>query len=184
MKLIRKLKHIAGKKRLLAETAPERARAGSNFNAARKIGLVYKDQDEEFFNKVRTFSRYLKDNFGTRTVLAMGFVDETQKHLPVWQAQKLEFGFFTREDLNWYLKPVKKVKSFLAEDFDMLIDLSSGNEVPVNFILKESAALMKVGRNGSDAEQFCDFIIDMNASEPLDNYIKQLNIYLSNPKIQ
>jgi hypothetical protein len=82
------------------------------------------------------------------------------------------------------MKPIRHVEPFLQEDFDMLIDLSGGNVLPLNFVLKQSRAKMKVGLKGTRAERFCDFLIEMGANPGLDKFVDQLNLYLSNPKIK
>lgn len=184
MNLIRRIKHAAGGRLLRNEAEPSRRRQGFNFHSAERVGLLYKDQDEPHFNKVRAYAKLLKDEFGIKSVRAIGFVDEINKRLPVWQAQKLEFEYFTREDLNWHFRPVQKVQSFLEEEFDILIDLSDGNDVPLNFILKMSTAKMKVGRKGSRAERYCDFILNVVDTASMQDFISQLNNYLSNPKIR
>lgn len=96
-----------------------------------------------------------------KSVFALGYVDVETKKIPIWQNQKLESEFFTREDLNWQMRPVKNVSKFINEDFDILVDLTSGKNLPLNFLVKESKAAMKVGVKGSTAERYYDLIIDM-----------------------
>lgn len=169
---------------LRREAEPPRIRQGFNFHSAEKVGILYKDEDENHFNKVKAYARFLKDQFNIKYVRSLGFVDEVTKRLPPWQSQKLEFEFFSREDLNWHLRPVQNVSGFLQDDFDILIDLTGGDVVPMNFILKESRASMKVGWRGSKAERYCDFIINMGEEKSMEKFIDQLNLYLSNPKIK
>jgi hypothetical protein len=161
-----------------------RLRKGSNFNSAERIGIIYKDTNEEFFKDLKAYSKYLRENFSIKSVFLLAFVDEREKKLPAWQQHKLEMEFFTQQDLNWSLRPVSGVEKFLREDFDILIDFSGGNVVPLNFILKESHAKMKVGMRGSRAERYCDFIIDMGNQFGVAKFVEQLNSYLSNPKIR
>ena len=184
MKMVRRIKQAAGARFLRQEAEPQRERKGSNFNSAQRIGILYLDQDEPYFNKVRNYAKYLKDEFDIKSVIALGFVDEVNKKLPIWQLQKLELNYFTREDLNWHYKPILNVQKFVSEDFDMLIDLSGGNCVPLNYVLKESKAKMKVGLKGSKCERYCDFLLNMGEQPSTDKFIEQLNLYLSNPKIK
>jgi hypothetical protein len=184
MKMIRRIKQSFGSRMLRSEAEPARQRMGFNFNSAERIGILYSDVDEPHFNKVRSYAKFLKDEFGIKSVRALGFIDEINKRLPVWQSQKLEFEYFTRDDINWHFKPVQNVETFIQDDFDILIDLSSGNDVPLNFVLKESKAHMKVGRKGSKAERYCDFIMNMGDDTGMEKFIVQLNTYLSNPKIK
>ena len=184
MKLVRRIKQAAGGRFLRNEAEPQRERRGSNFNSARRIGLLYLDSDEPHFIKVRNYSKFLKDEFDIKSVICLGYVDEVKKKLPVWQLQKLELNYFSREDLNWHYKPIQNVATFLQEDFDILIDLSGGNVVPLNYVMKESKARMKVGLKGSRCDRYCDFLLNMGDAPSADKFIEQLNLYLSNPKIK
>jgi hypothetical protein len=103
--------------------------------------------------------------------------------VPVWQQKKLEFDFITRSDLNWYLRPVKNARKFVEDDFDLLIDLSGGNELPLAFVLKASKAQMKVGWSSSLSAPSCDLVFDMRGNHSPDAFIQELIRYLSNPKI-
>jgi hypothetical protein len=184
MKLIQNIKHAAGVRTLFKEPEGERQCKGMNFHSAQRIGILYKDEDEPHFNQIRNYCKSLKDKYDIKSIMVIGYVDLVYKKLPVWQAQKLEYSFFTKDDVNWQMKPIRHVEPFLQEDFDMLIDLSGGNVLPLNFVLKQSRAKMKVGLKGTRAERFCDFLIEMGANPGLDKFVDQLNLYLSNPKIK
>ena len=184
MKAVQNIKEIAGRRALRKEPEPNRIRCGGNFNSAQHIGILYIDSDESHYNFIRNYAKLIKENFGVKNVTALGFVNEPSKRIPVWQSQKLEFGFFTKDDLAWNLKPVQNVEKFVAIDFDILIDLSGGNNLPLNFILKQNKAKMKVGMHGTKGEKYYDFLLNMNANASLDKFAEQLNMYLSNPKIK
>jgi hypothetical protein len=184
MKIIRNIKTIVGRNVLRSEKEPERVRRGSNFTNASRVAFLYKDADEDFFKKIKQYIKQIKTDYGIKHVFALGFVDTESKKIPIWQNQKLESEFFTREDLNWQMRPVNNVGKFINEDFDILIDLTDGKSLPLNFVAKESKAAMKVGVKGSTAERYYDLIIDMGYSFSIDKYLDQLKLYLSNPKIK
>ncbi len=181
---MQRLKKTLGVRLYHKEVEPLRLRKGFNFHSAERVAFIYLDSDEDFFKTLRKYAKYLKENFNIKSVMMMGFVDEPDKKIPIWQQHKLETDFFSRVNLNWYLKPVSGVKIFLEEDFDILIDFSGGNSLPLNYVLKESIAKMKVGALGSRAARNCDFILNMGNQFGADKYIIQLNAYLSNPKIK
>lgn len=184
MKAVRNIKEALGRRALRSEQEPTRIRRGGNFNSAQHIGLLYIDSDEPHFNLVRSYAKLLKEKYGVKNVSALGFVNENAKRIPVWQAQKLEFTFFSKDDLNWHLKPIQNIEKFTKEEFDILIDLSGGNSLPLNFILKQSRAMMKVGLRGTRGEKYYDFLLNMGGNSSTDKFIEQLNLYLSNPKIK
>ncbi|MDZ4752050.1 MAG: hypothetical protein SGI87_10575 [Flavobacteriales bacterium] len=184
MKILRTIKTIAGRNALKREKEPERVRKGSNFANASKVAFIYLDSNEEFFRTIKSYIKQLKAEFNIKTVSALGYVDADSKRMPVWQNQKLEFEYFNRGDLNWHLKPVGNVTKFVKEDFDILIDLTDGKALPLNFVVRESRAYMKVGIKGSKAEKYYDLIIDMGHDFQIDKYLDQIKLYLSNPKIK
>lgn len=184
MKLFNKIKHSSGNRALKKEAEVERLKRGANFHSANRIGIIYKDIDEPHYNKVKAYAKLLKDKFPIKGIAVLGYIDLPYKQLPVWQSQKLEFQYFTHDDLSWNRKPVRQVNDFVMEDFDILIDLSDGNVLPLNFLLKMSKAKMKVGLAHTAAEPFCDFLIDLGNQPAIDKYVDQINLYLSNPKIK
>jgi len=184
VKIRGKIKEMAGSRLLKKEFEVLRIRKGSNYHSAKSIGIIYKDLDEAFFKEIRAYAKYLKDEYNVQQVIALGFIDEVAKKIPVWQQHKLEFEYFTKDDLNWHLKPVKGISRFVQVPFDLLLDFSGGNVVPLNYVFKSSVAGMKVGVRGSKSERFSDFIIDMGSQFGLEKYVEQLNLYLSNPKIK
>lgn len=181
---MQKLKRTLGVRMFRQESEPLRLRKGFNYQSAERVAFIYKDSDEAFFKSLKSYAKYLKENFDIKSVMMMGYVDEPEKRMPIWQQHKLESDYFSRANLNWYLKPVSGVKTFTQEDFDILIDFSGGNILPLNYLLKESRAKMKVGVLGSRAARNCDFILNMGNQFGVDKYIVQLNAYLSNPKIK
>jgi hypothetical protein len=181
---MQRLKKTLGVRLFHQEAEPLRLRKGCNFHSAERVAFIYLDSDEEFFKSLKKYAKYLKENFNIKSVMMMGFVDQPDKKIPIWQQHKLESDFFSRSNLNWYLKPVSGVKNFIEDDFDILIDFSGGNTLPLNYVFKESKAKMKVGALGSRAARNCDFILNMGNQFGVDKYIVQLNAYLSNPKIK
>jgi hypothetical protein len=181
---MQRLKKTLGVRLFHQEAEPLRLRKGCNFHSAERVAFIYLDSDEEFFKSLKKYAKYLKENFNIKSVMMMGFVDQPDKKIPVWQQHKLESEFFSRSNLNWHLKPVSGIKIFIEDDFDILIDFSGGNTLPLNYIFKESKAKMKVGALGSRAARNCDFILNMGNQFGVDKYIVQLNAYLSNPKIK
>jgi len=184
MSIMKRIREFFGSRILRAEEEPVRIRTGSNFHSADRVAIIYRDMDETFFKDLRDYAKYLKENFKIKSVYLLAFVDEPEKKIPAWQQHKLELEYFTRNDLNWHLRPVTNADIFVKEDFDILIDFSGGNVVPLNFILKESASRMKVGMRGTRAERYCDLMIDMGNQFGVAKYVEQLNSYLSNPKIR
>ncbi len=180
MKIVQQVKQKAGFQMLKKISEPVRIKHAFNFDTAKNIGILYQDDDERLYNKIRAFAKELKEKHQVKNVRALGYVPAKEKMLPIWQSQKLEFGYFTQDDLNWHRRPVTRVTAFRNEEFDMLIDLSDGNILPLLYLFKESKAKMKISMQSSSAEKFADFMLIMKPPFVFDQYLSQLKIYLGN----
>jgi hypothetical protein len=185
MGVLQGLKTSIGRRFLKKEKTGKRRRKGSNFNLAQKVGLIYMDTDDANFKKIKDYVTFLHQNHGIRKVLALGYINADNKNVPSWQTHQLEYEYFTNNDLNWYNKPSMSnmLRSFVEEEFDILIDLTFKECIPLGFLASQSRAGMKVGLKGGFNEGLYDLIIDMD-SDDLDKYLEQLDFYLSNFKIQ
>jgi len=184
MKMTRSLKEKVGWIKLAREAEPTRTRRGSNFIQAKKIGILYRDEDERTYNRIRTFAKSLKEAYHIQTIQVLGFVDAPDKRLPVYQQRKLEYDFLSLSDVSWAFRPIRNVRNFLEHEFDILIDLSGGNQLPLAYVLKRSTSSMKVGWKSSRTESYCDVTIEMGGSVSPDLFIQQLNLYLGNTQIK
>jgi hypothetical protein len=184
MKIAKSIKYSIGRKMLRKELDAVRLRKGYNFNSAQSIGIIYHDVDEAFYKAIKEYAQFLKATFEVKTVKMLGYVDEVAKRIPPYQQHALDAEYFAKEDLNWYGKPAQGIENFINEDFHILLDFSGGSTLPLNYVLKESRACMKVGVKGTMGERYCDLIIDMGQVTGIDKFVAQLNQYLSNSKIR
>jgi len=163
---------------------PVRIKHAFNFNTAKSIGILYQDDDERLYNKIRAFAKELKEKHEVKNIRALGYVPVKEKMLPIWQSQKLEFGYFTQDDLNWHRRPISRVTAFRNEEFDMLIDLSDGNVLPLLYLFKESKAKMKVCRDNTENGKAGDFLLMLPTPFQFDKYLQHIKSYLGNPALQ
>lgn len=178
------LRQRVGRIRLSREPEAARLRGGTNFTRAARIAILYLDSDERAFNRVKAYAKSIREKYGTQSIMVLGYVDATEKQIPVWQQRKLEYDYITRDDLNWYLRPSRHISGFLERDYDLLIDLSGGDVLPLVFVLKASRAAMKVGRADSTCAPYCDLTLQVDESSSPEQFIQQLNSYLSNTQIK
>lgn len=166
------------------ESETPRLKKGCNYNKAQDIAILYKDKDDELFRKIKQFVKYLHEEHGIRKVLAFAFIDASGKEIPERQMHKLEFDYYTIEDISWHLKAKANVKKFTHHEFDILINLAHQEEVGINYIINHSKAKMKIGKAGISFEDKYDLLVDMHDDKDIDEYIKQVNYFLSNFEIQ
>lgn len=146
-----------------------------NLKDASSLAIVYYLKKDEDYTAVSDFVESLKKR-GLR-VKALGYVKDrhlTQKYLP-----KLTYDYFYDKDLNWFGKPGGNyVRDFLDKPFDVLVDLSSGETVPINFVTANSSARFKVGRFKQENQVLFDLMIKQDYND-LKSFIKEVEHYLN-----
>ena len=160
MKLIENIKDYFGIKKLNSLLAKSNRNAlFCNLNKANSVGLITSIKNEEDYQKLITFVKYLKGDIGVRNVKAIAFYSE--KDEPYFLQSKLSFDYFTSEEVSWNRDPIKDTCiSFIKEDFDILIDLTDEFIIPLRSILVQSKAGFKVGKYSVENEPYYDFMID------------------------
>ncbi len=184
MALPKGIREKAGLYFLSKEKAPQRERQGVNLSKAKSAALLYVDKDETYFKKIKAHVRDLHDTYGLQRVCALGFVNLPSKELPVYHAQKLEYMYFTKSDLNWHMKPRVSLMNFLSEPFDLLIDLSTELCIPMHYILNASHARMKVGSSLALADRFYDMTFRLPAGCSHEDYWDQVTYYLNKAELK
>lgn len=149
-----------------------------NFNQARSIGLLYKERGESFYILVKQYVKYLKEEHGIRDIMALAYIDD--KQIPFWHVHKLEFDYFSKPDLDWRLKPGgSAVNDFIHRDFDILIDFTLEDVMPLMHILAKSRARFKVGAWNEQKADMLDLMIDLPENSTFDQYQQKLNHFLT-----
>ncbi|MEI6900279.1 MAG: hypothetical protein WCL00_10410 [Bacteroidota bacterium] len=109
---------------------------------------------------------------------ALGYVKNKQlveRFLP-----KLSFDFFSSKEISFFLRPLDaKVKDFIEKEFDILIDLSLNENLPLKFISGLSAAHCRVGRYAEKNAICYDLMIQAEPESTLKEFIKNILHYLT-----
>jgi hypothetical protein len=135
---------------------------------AQNIGILYNATEYVSFEIIKEFTKKLSQNNSNVSIL--GYVDS--KKLIDHYLYRKGFDFFSRNDLNWYYKPISEVTTaFIAKPFDLLIDLSLETCYPVQYIVALSPATFKVGKFSPD-EKYLDLMID---TEKEDEQMKKVH---------
>ena len=153
-----------------------RGRQICNLNNASRIGIVYYLPDETTYRKVSAFVKQLQDS--GKKVKALGYVES--KMLTGMFLPKLSYDFLYPSGLSWNYKPVSiPAKDFIESEFDILIDLSTEDILPLLFITALSRAKFKAGMQSADRAGFLDLMISLQEKQELDELITQIDHYLS-----
>jgi len=156
-----------------------RTKKGSNLNENPSVIIIYQDSDEADFKKKKKFIQHLKGEYGIRDVLTLAYSDVHEKELPSYLGHYKEIDYITRTDLSWRLKPSKITEELNLRNFDVLIDLSHEECIPLGLLIGASNSSCKVGKKGSPHESLMDVIIDLPESTGEDEFIKHAEYYLS-----
>jgi hypothetical protein len=102
------------------------------------------------------------------------------KIIPHYFIPKISQDIITAKDVNWRFQPQKPfIKEFIATEYDILIDLSLGDYLPLLYCSALSQAGLKVGRYQEDHQLFYDLMIHAAPDETIDSFATQVIHYLS-----
>ncbi len=179
MNFLRRIKDRIGEYFLRKEFTNKRGKPlARNMGETMKMALIYEAEDEATFDQVRNYVKYIKEEHGVREVKALGFVDS--KHMPDHLYPRLEFEQFTRKDLTWYRKPKGvAINNFVEREYDVLVDLSDGSCLPLQFVLAMSRARFRVGRRTQGHEEGYDMMMEVSPETDLEKYIEYVDHYLT-----
>jgi hypothetical protein len=147
-----------------------------NFNTARSIGVLFETGNEADYQQVHKYVNDLQAR--QKSVQALGYIRDPllANHL----MPMLSFDYVYDKNLNWYGKPKsEKYRDFCAHKFDILIDLSREDHVPLLFAAAESMAGFKIGRFSDKARPIFDMMIEVNSDVKLDDIIKHFDHYIN-----
>jgi hypothetical protein len=153
-----------------------RNRKSFNLETARYIALLYHLPDEDSYKRIDDFIRMLSEK-GIKVKVACYTL---QKFVPHYFIPKLLQDIFTFKEVNWKYIPVKPfVKDFLEEEYDILIDLSLLEHLPLLYLAANCKAGLKIGRFDENNQDFFDLMIELPANATLEYFIGQVTHYLN-----
>lgn len=179
MGLLDGLRHKLGLKMVENELKSNKRKSKVfNYAQAKSIGIIYPIRDKDFQFFVTKYVDFLRKEIGFKTIQTIGYYDA--KDEPSFLYLGTRFQFFNKKDLSFTLKPKsQEVQDFIHTPFDILIDLSENNSIPLNYIQAKSVASFKVGRYKEGAEKFYDFMVNLPENASVKEYIDQINYYLN-----
>ena len=154
----------------------QRKKFYSNISTVRKIGIVWDASKIAEFSILSRF--YQKMHERGINVMILGYFPG--KDLPDQYTAQRYLSIVRRNELNLLYMPVsKESKDFIAEKYDVLININIGKVFPLQYILEMSQAGFKVGLyESSDKESPCDMMMDIRPPVNIDNYLNEVIEYL------
>jgi hypothetical protein len=149
-----------------------------NFNDIRNMGIVFEAESMQQTKEVSNILDSLPEKIQCNCI---GFTNN--KQLSEIHKKTTQISYFCKADINWYFKPVSDgLEQFISMPFDVLIDLSNGNVLPLKFIIAKSHARLLAGQHREDA--IYDFMIKQKGDFNPSKLFNQIQRYLlmTNPR--
>jgi hypothetical protein len=147
-----------------------------NLGNAGRVGVLYFLPDEPTYRRISDYVKKLQDS--GKIVKALGYVHS--KRLTGQFLPKLSYDFLYPTGLSWNYKPVSTAaKDFMEEEYDILIDLSIEEHLPLLYLTGMSKARFKAGLKSKQRSRYLDLMIDLGEKDGLDELIIQIDHYLS-----
>ncbi len=157
--------------------AVERKVEAINLYKAKRIGILVNGTDKPSYLEHRKLVNELESKKSKAEVHVL--VWYKGKNQPEYIKPSKQVNLFNGQDYNLLFKPKKKseaIASFLAHDFDLLIDLTRNEIYPLRKVLSLAKASFKAGALEPGNEPFYDFMVKFRGTK---DYTVQLVHYLS-----
>ena len=177
MKIVQNIREKFAKSFLLQQVNEmNRKQKQINLESARTVALLYYLTDEASYKTAESIlSRLIEMNLKIRVVCYTDL-----KIAPHYFIPKITQDILTSKDVNWRYQPQKPfVKEFVDTEYDILIDLSLDDHLPLLYCAALSKAGLKVGRFQEDHQLFYDLMIQAGPDETIDSFSIQVIHYLS-----
>jgi hypothetical protein len=147
-----------------------------NLDTARTVALLYYLPDEATYKMAETIlSKFSELELKIRVICYTNL-----KITPHYFIPKISQDIITIKDVNWRYQPQKPfVKEFINTEYDILIDLSLNDHLPLLYCSALSKAGLKVGRFQEDHQLFYDLMIHTGTDETIETFAIQVIHYLS-----
>jgi hypothetical protein len=146
------------------------SRHSVSLDQAASIGILFDGTDPEDRETVLRYADKLKEE--GKKVKLLAFFNNNLK------SQNFAFHFFNRRQVDFYLRPKNRdAMEFAEQSFDLLLNLSSRNILPLDFIAAHSKARFRVGPHTENT--FCyDLMIEHSERKGLSAYLQEVISYL------
>lgn len=135
-----------------------RKRVVHNLSTAKRLGIVAQVSDEKTLLEVLEIKHTL-DEQGIKTNVLIYFPN---KEIPNSFLMRKDVDIIDSKTLNWLKIPVSPiVDTFVQNSFDVLVDLSRDEALPVRWITSVSKSEFRIGINNYAGNPF-DLIVAVN----------------------
>ena len=142
---------------------------------AKSIGILYDATNTEQIKRIEPFVKYFFEL--KKEVKALGYVNK--KKLDDCHIPKLNYDFFYLKDLNWYYKPQNYIiENFIKKEYNIIINLSDSNCIPIKYLVASSLAHFKIGQFEEGYEIY-DLMIKLDKEKGKERLMEEIKHYLN-----
>lgn len=146
-----------------------------NFKNVKTIAILFDATEKLDFELMKKYVNYLREH--GKKVKVVGFYNS--KTVPEHVYSKLEYDFYSTKDLSFIGEPKPLfINSFLAEEFDLMVDLNLKNHFSLKYISFLSNAKFKVGAYNAKYTDNYELMIDIEKNNTLKYFLRQIDIYV------
>ncbi len=183
MSIFKNIKDKLAQKSLKKEQQRERIAQISSFDQAESVAFVYENGSAEDQDFIRAYMKEIRTRFHIKETMALAFIEG--KEAEPYLKKAVDHDFFTSKEIAWTGKPNSQtVKNFTDKSYDLLIDLSFGDCMPLLYVYNWSQSKFKVSRKTPVHEQYSDLMMDVPLDCSLEEYLAYTEHYLKLMKAQ
>jgi hypothetical protein len=156
--------------------ATKRKTSYSNIGLVKNIGIVWDASKIDDFACLSRFCQRMSEN--KTEVKVIGYYPGN--NLPNQYTAVRYFSVLKDQELNIFYHPVStESSSFIAQRFDVLIDLNFKKLMPLQFITLLSKASFKVGLYDAEIKKYpFDLMMELKSPVNTEDYLNQILHYL------
>jgi hypothetical protein len=175
MNIIDRIKNSFYESVLKQRGANRPARAITNLNDARTVGIIYDSSNPDNDITITKFAEMLRNK--GKAVEIMAYVNDKKID------HKGDIAIFNPKAVNWYGVPLDtRVDTFVNKPFDLLISAVLAESKPLEYIAYLSKAKYRVGPFSENKTHFYDLMIQMGSRTDMSYLLQQMVHFLDNIK--
>ncbi|NCA84596.1 MAG: hypothetical protein EOM83_03375 [Clostridia bacterium] len=147
-----------------------------SLSASKFIGLIFVLDDEEKYRSVLRLKKQLESQ-GKR-VKVIAYVPT--REVPDYYMAQLQMDIFSKKAVNFLGIPTNEfARDFVKQQFDLLIDLSLSEHLPLYYVAGFGNAILRAGKYRPHMLSVYDFMIKASDQMSFDDFIAAMMEYLA-----
>lgn len=162
-------------KQQLRHRKEPKGKSQANLNNAVTVGILFDATELATRDVVLEYAEKLRKQ--NKRIKLLGYFDDPtdSEHYP--------FDYYNRKQVDWAQRPTgEQVRSFIKQDFDLLMNINSESLIHTEYIAALSNAKLRVGP--CTEHTYCyDLMIDLSPKSGLKQFIEQAEALLGKTNI-